>query len=323
MRSVYADLCRRTMIAYVPPRANTYSTWGGTYQRVRLPSELILPSGRGMGDCVDLSLLLASCAERLGLSPMLLVLGDRPDRPRHALFGCWPSVAGPIAPLWRDKRELIVEAEEGRLLLLEATGVCAGSHRLGFSRARAKALQILRRARWCDGVDVKSVRPPFGCIRPLVMSADAFAARACEEAERLRARKRIGLRETPHLLYGLAAAGGAATSQLFAACGADPEQLARTIETLVAPGNTEGAPETTVNWERCMDDARRRAREAGSDFMREVDLLWGLLQSPSRSVDHVLANAGLTRERLLDCFTSMLGAERAKPKTRELGGAPS
>ncbi|QEC73834.1 hypothetical protein FSB73_21385 [Arachidicoccus ginsenosidivorans] len=56
------------------------ASFGGAGQRVRLVDTLLATS---MGNCLDMSLLYASCLEAMGLYPILVLIKG------HAFVGAW------------------------------------------------------------------------------------------------------------------------------------------------------------------------------------------------------------------------------------------
>lgn len=97
-------------IAYCTPPAS----FGDAGQRIRLSDNVL--SGK-LGTCLDMSLLYASCAEAMGLHPLLVVIQG------HALVGCW-LIDGTFPDAVNDDPSLLTKRTAdgiNEIILLEAT----------------------------------------------------------------------------------------------------------------------------------------------------------------------------------------------------------
>ena len=104
VEALYETL-RELRIAYAVER------WDSTVHKqvIRTPEELLSPGGLG-GPCLDLVLLMASCLERVGLHPLVIII----DNPPHAILGYWRSErpfeektpADEAYPLFQSRAEL-------------------------------------------------------------------------------------------------------------------------------------------------------------------------------------------------------------------------
>ena len=147
-------------------------------QRIRLCDQLF---SQGLGNCLDMSLLFAACAEAAGLHPLIVVVKG------HAFTGLWlveDSFADPVAD---DHTLLTKRIAEGihDILLLDAVGMNKGSH-IDFEAAvRSAEGHLLKPEDFLLFIDVKRAR--FGKIRPLplrVLTPDGWVVRDDEPATR-------------------------------------------------------------------------------------------------------------------------------------------
>lgn len=127
-------------------------------QRVRLPDAVI---GKRMGNCLDLSLLYASCLEAVGLHPLIIFMEG------HAFPGVWlvPETFPEI--LQDDITALTKRLAAGihEISVAEATLLCAGNQ-ASYQEAEVAAKSRLQDTGDFVGlVDIKRARA--GSIRPL------------------------------------------------------------------------------------------------------------------------------------------------------------
>ena len=104
-------------IAYCTPP----SSFGDAGQRVRLSDNVL--SGK-LGTCLDLSLLYASCAEAMGLHPLLVIIQG------HAFVGCW-LIDGTFPDAVNDDPSLLTKRTAdgiNEVILLEATCMTDGNN---------------------------------------------------------------------------------------------------------------------------------------------------------------------------------------------------
>jgi hypothetical protein len=294
LQALYEHLATGCEIDYVEPHVE-YDSWcEGTFQEVRSPERVIglQGSGRGQGNCLDLSLLLAGCLESLGLRPLIFFAGDPDESPRHALLGCWRDLGPRRRPLLTDPDDLWRRISREELLVLEATGVCRGEHRLSFTEARQAASDLLERSDRFHALDVSAARPPHGSVRPLSLVNAPIVQHSLWEAEALRKRLEARARETLHVLYGLCASEGELTRRLLEFGGCAAPRVREIIEANLPREGHVGAGEETSGYRVCIETAKLNAGKRNSAAVEEIDLLWAVLDGPSRNVRKVVEAAG-------------------------------
>ena len=106
------------------------------FQRIRLPKDVLKDR---LGNCLDLSLLLASIFEGIGLRPILVTLGS------HAMVGIWLDEESFAMPLEENGQVVINAASKGfeHLCVLESTAVVEGST-MSFQEAKDAAYKTLQ-----------------------------------------------------------------------------------------------------------------------------------------------------------------------------------
>lgn len=116
VRAIWAALLEEN-IKYLTINSN-YVDAG---QRVLTP-EMIARNKHG--NCLDLSLLLCSCLERIGLSPCLVFV------PGHVVAGVWidpnPTITNSVTTAVNEIRECAT-SENPTLMLIESTALCYGT----------------------------------------------------------------------------------------------------------------------------------------------------------------------------------------------------
>jgi hypothetical protein len=78
LAALHDTLAQDCRLAYINPPASFEQSG----QKIRLPEETL---NAGRGTCLDLTVLLASLAEQIGLHPILILV------PGHAFVGCWTA----------------------------------------------------------------------------------------------------------------------------------------------------------------------------------------------------------------------------------------
>lgn len=245
------------------------------------------------GDYIEVALLLASALESLHVSPLLLVSPDR------FLLG-WKRVRSRgFRPVIGEVEELRTWIDRGVIGVLDPTALLAED---------AEPLPGSRRMTslgdWSGfGIDVRAARPDDGSVAPLDVRYDPIVERAIAWAE---ARPDPGTKiETLHLLTGLVHARAPLTQAVLGNDGEvdlarwagtnDPWMVGRSVR-------TDMGRRRTVNYKVTLNHARDIATMAGSGVVRECDLLWSLVESSSRRIDHELASlagsTGLVVDRL-------------------------
>jgi hypothetical protein len=301
LRALYEHLAAACEIDYVEPRVEVDSWCGGTFQEIRSPEQVagVPGSRRGHGNCLDLSLFLAGCLECLGLRPLVVFSGDLDESPRHALLGCWRGLGPRLRPLLTDGEDLRRRIAQEELLVLEATGVCRGERRLTFPEAVGAARDHLDGSDRFHALDVSAARPPHGDVRSLSLVYSPIVQHALWAAEALRKRLEARARETLHVLYGLCASEGELTRRLLEFGGSAASRVREVIEANLPREGYAGAGEETNGYRLCVETAKLNAGKRSSAAVEEIDLLWAVLDGPSRNVRKVVEAAGGDFSRML------------------------
>lgn len=151
--AVYEALRSEGIIYSAPP-----ASFERNGLRVRLADRVL---NEKMGTSLDLSLLVASCLEGIGIYPIILILEG------HAMVGAWltPNVSNQM--VCDDASYLIKETADGNndVVLLESTSITA-SESIDFEEAVSSAIQRMKdEYQFLYFVDVHRCR--LGNIRPL------------------------------------------------------------------------------------------------------------------------------------------------------------
>lgn len=271
-------------------------------QSIRPPHRVVtdMEARKGEGTCIDLALLLAGCLENVHLQPLVILTG-RASRPEHALLGCWGDVSERFEPIIGDFGRLARALHSGRLILVETTGITDkyGPAGLPYQEAETMARKDLSRENFVFALDVAAARQT---VVPLQFPLDPKVTRIIGEAERLARREDGGKLEVRHVLLALllrvdwnGRIGG-----ILRDAGVRSEQL--TPLTPAAGKPSETIPRPTLNYRRCLEDARIVAGESQVVFVEEEHLFYALLLSQSQSVDRVLEQLGTDRQVLKALF---------------------
>ncbi len=107
--ALYRALKKQKLIYAVPP-----ASFGKSGQRVRLSDEVL--TGK-VGTCLDLTILMASCLESLGMNPIIVLFST------HALVGAWLSEEMSSNMVMDDQSFLTIATANGinRMVLVEST----------------------------------------------------------------------------------------------------------------------------------------------------------------------------------------------------------
>lgn len=311
LRRLY-DHAASARATYEEPDRATDEWSGASYQVVRAPHHVLdRVHGAAKGTCLDLTLVLAGALECLGLAP-LIVFAGRPDvPPTHACLACWADAGRRFRPLVTDAELLRSKTREGELIVLETTGLCGGRRQLAFDEARSVGARLLETQDDVHAVDVLAARPPHGDVRPVRLVHDPSVRAAIWTGEDLRRRLGARSRETLHLLYGLCAVPESLTARLFRACGGSAEAVVRILEASLPAEGHEGVSGETQSYRVCLETARLNARGRGAGSVEEGDVLWAVLDSPSRNVRKVVEAAGS------DCTVLIAALAREWRRSRE------
>ncbi|MCD8075690.1 MAG: DUF4011 domain-containing protein [Lachnospiraceae bacterium] len=121
-------------IAYISSRP----TYLPGYQRIRMAGDML---SEHAGNCIEFSLLFASCLEAMGLHPFVISL--KTDRlESHAICGLWLNEKGILdQPVSTDPSFFRKKCGEGNrdIILFEATCASRGKYICGFQAAAASA----------------------------------------------------------------------------------------------------------------------------------------------------------------------------------------
>ena len=301
VKALYEYLAGTCQIAYETPQIEADDWSGVSYQKVRTPQDIFFFSGqnKGRGNCFDLSLFFAGCLESLGLNPLIIFTGELDASPTHAFVGCWTDRSRRFRPFLTDSAMLIEKIESGDLLVLEATGVAEGSTALSFEEARTTGREHLAKGP-VHALDVSACRPPIGLVRPVMLANSPFVQRAFWAGQRLAQERKSKLYETLHILHGLCVADGELTRWLLERAGGNTDDVRHVIEQSLPMEQNPGVPIATKNYEICVSTARGNARSEGRSMVDEVDLLWAVVENPSRNVRRILEAAGCDFDTLVN-----------------------
>jgi hypothetical protein len=295
LQALYDGLARR-QVHYIEPQLHDLPGMAVRYQTLRLPHDVIPPVGPGHGTCLDLTLVLAACLERAGLSPVVIFVGSQPDAPQHCFAGCWLGSTPGLEPvlIGADKLRPKVPAD---LLVVETTeATLRGNAQKGpieFEGAMQSAQECLAKAAWACAVNIRALRPPYGSITPLDFSFDPIVEKAYAAAEELARQKHSPLLELTHLIGGILETSGEVTQWLFQQLNADPARKRSELRELLREGGFSGKPAPTRNYLDCQELARRLAWQRGSPNVGEMDLLWACLLKAKDSMPFLKACARL------------------------------
>jgi hypothetical protein len=303
LRHLYEHAAAAKAVYQEPERATDDRT-GASYQTVRAPHDVLdAAHGAAKGTCLDLTLVLAGALECLGLAPLIAFTGRPAEPPTHACLGCWADGGRRFHPLLTDAEQIRAKVRTGELIVLETTGLCGGSRRMEFGGARAAAQRTLEEAADIHAVDVLAARPPHGDVRPVRLAHDAVVRSAFWAGEELRRRLRARSRETLHLLYGLCATGAPLTHRMLTGCGGSTDAVLHILESSLPAESHQGPSAETQSYRVCLETARLNARGRGAAAVEEGDVLWAVLDSPSRNVRKVVEAAGSDCSVLLAALT--------------------
>ena len=110
------------------------ASFGMQGQKIRTPDRM---TSGGLGTCLDLTMLCASCLEQAGLNPVVLFQDD------HAWVGCWLLKTQFPTPTVEDAQAVRKRVEAGELLVFETTGL-AQAARPSLKVMHGRGLSLLR-----------------------------------------------------------------------------------------------------------------------------------------------------------------------------------
>ena len=152
VESVYQTLLEENILyASVP------ASFGDNGQRIRLVDNVLQNK---MGNCLELSLLLCSCLEAIGLRTIVLLFQ------RHAIMGVWldNSFSAPMVGYDASQIENILELKNSPLILLESVGL---TKEFDFKSAVNWGSEVFLAdaGEFCYFIDIRSAR--MSRVRPL------------------------------------------------------------------------------------------------------------------------------------------------------------
>ncbi len=275
-------------------------------QVIRPPHRVILDSEAraGQGTCIDLALLMAACVESLHLQPLVVITGVEGGG-YHALVGCWADVTERAEPIITDSLRLQKALDTGKLIVLDPTGftdrfAAERGGRLSRVEAGSIARDQLTSGGFTFALDVAAARQT---VVPLQFPMGPGVLSALRRAEELARDTGSAKLETKHLLLGLFLEGGADVRKVVRGAGgalASVETLGGSMRPVREAERC--VPRPTINYRRCLEDARIVAGDSGVSFVEERHLLYAVLLSQSDSVDEILGGLGTDRERARTAF---------------------
>lgn len=167
-QACYETLAAHRKLRYVLPSVSETAAHRYRYQPISLLAEVLGRPQSSAGNCLDLSLLMASCFEAAGLAPVVLLLGDTGDTPHHALAAYWVGGAGNRLTLPANR--VRCELDAGGLVAVEATGITDPQGEspgpLSFESACQRATESIEGAASILGVDISLARLAPHSISP-------------------------------------------------------------------------------------------------------------------------------------------------------------
>jgi hypothetical protein len=295
-------------------------------QVIRPPHEVVFDNEtrKGIGTCVDLAILMASCLESLKLKPIIIVI-KKNDWEQHAMAGCWETNAVNATP-YLDSATVSAALAEGRIHLIECTGFSVNPDKsLSYDEAKKSAEDQFKMGKFLYVLDIFSLRnAPVGKITPIGFNADAETVRILRKCESF-ARKQGSMQiNTSHLLYGFLTAGGEISRQIFKEVGVDINKAKEFVAKDVK-GSFYGKPEESLNYGRVLDQSKNLASINHSSVEKVYHLWWSFLHLDSRHLDQVLESIDTNVIELLEKLNKALkskGIEIKKPKDSFVGVKP-
>lgn len=111
VKSMYESLLEENILYATMP-----ASFENRGQRIRLVDDVLQNK---MGNCIELSLLLCSCLENIGLRTIVVLFQN------HVIMGVWldPTISTPMVGYDISKLEQMLECEVSPLLLIESVGI--------------------------------------------------------------------------------------------------------------------------------------------------------------------------------------------------------
>lgn len=262
------------------------------YQQLRYPPAQLDSGEPWEATCLDLSIALAACLEKIGLKPLLVFQFDAAGRPGHVACGCWTGSASG-ARQTVGSEELQSEIDHGNIFLIESTGMVRGAQRLSFDESLKDAVHQLRGTS-VSAVDIGASRPPVGQITPVESPFDDVSAAIIERATQFAMDRRLESVEVTHLLEGLLAVPNRVTSCLIQQFNLSRESMMRCVSHLYPAASHREPPKPTLNYQECLRLAQQLAWDTGTNV--GASELWHALINKARhsgNLHTVLSKVGV------------------------------
>jgi len=294
IRAIYECLKEKYHIHYVfqAPSREPES------QVIRPPHRIlpgILRGGNaGEGTCIDLSLLMASCLENIHFQPIIVFVKENKNA-RHAFLGCWSEITERYEPVIEDYKKLenAINSNRRKLYILETTGFTdRWEKKVNYEEAVKIAFEKFKPEEFLFALDVAAARQT---VTPLQFPMNPEVTGILRKAEEMAMKEKGNLRmETRHLFYGLLLEGGEKTKEILRK---SKINLSLTKRVIPRAEREEAIPiKPTINYHRCLEDARFIAEDNGEKFVGEEHLFYALLLSQSKRVDDILEDLGTNRK---------------------------
>jgi hypothetical protein len=301
LRSLYLVLRDHYDLRYVPAEAGS----DPKSQSIRPPHRIITnhKARRGEGTCIDLALFVASALESVTLQPLVVLLSNH-NHSYHALVGCWGTISARVEPVISTYDRLNRELQRGGIIFLEPTGftdrfIDERGRKLAFEEAVTEASALVTRDSFVFALDVAAARQT---VTPLQMPMEPAALQVVRAAERLARDEGSERLETKHLLASLIAEGRKDIGFVLEKAGADTTLLRRVSTD--AGGGIDNVPVPTLNYRRCLEDARIAAADSRVTFVGQEHLLFAVLQSQSANVERLWGTMGTDRQSAIQAFNN-------------------
>ncbi|MDD5018463.1 MAG: FHA domain-containing protein [Eubacteriales bacterium] len=274
--TIYEYLRENSGLAYEHPVINHIDDIG--YQKIR-PVSISgnEAAAKGNATCIDLSILLASCLERAGLCPLVILLGDSRGHPVHALTGCWMGVAPGARAVIDDAGIIREERDEGNIIIVESTGITSLNGGLAFNDALKAGESQIDRSKWLRAIDIWALHPPNGPVSPMDIMYTGEVEAILRKSEEFARKKKHESVELSHLLFGLVSESSIFKEVLSKEAGVTSPEVCAKIDDTQKAGLYEGQIAMTQNYIECIHMAEEFARLADSPYTREQDLWWAFL----------------------------------------------
>ena len=267
-------------------------------QVVRLPHHILYDweNKTGEGNCLDLSLLIASCLENLQLPPVLIIL-EMGKSLWHCLVGYRKADFTDTGPLIRNKAGM-----HRSTLFFDPNGLTSG---LSFACAVEKGRELFDNYPLLFGLDIKTAREydirslPFEALpreSPVVIQ---LAVRAKKLAETLHAEYKVCT--SVHMLIALLENRGGLVNNLFRGLGLDVQKAVLQLCEGLRNIHTDKKIIKLAfsgNYQLLLSRAMSIAREKKSLFILEEHLFLALLELRGSSLDRALRDLGVDKETL-------------------------